>query len=270
MSHGTKDGKIFAADEEYYIEELWENFLGNNCKSLVGKPKLFFIQADRGTMIDPGVSFKSNQLSNVVDNVEVDSARPISIIPKLSDLLVMYSTAEGHHSFRNPLTGSWFIQTLCEVLKTHPDEEILSILTLVNQKIAYEKQAHFSDNAKFDGAKQMPNIVSMLTKSFFLYSKTENDLTDKQKQLRSSCKERLEDYYDFSNSNRGIALIFNHESFDQYSKRNGTRKDGDDLNEVLTYLQFDVRQHMDLKFNEIKSILSEGESLLNKYEHCFN
>ena len=81
----------------------------------------------------------------------------------------------------------------------------------------------------------------------------------------------LDEYYNLWNDYRGIALIFNHESFKNgYSKRNGTRKDGNDLKNVLQKLQFDVRQHMDLKFNEIKSILSEGESLLKKYEHCFN
>jgi caspase 7 len=44
MSHGDIDGKIHAYDGEYLAEELWENFIGTNCETLVGKPKLFFIQ----------------------------------------------------------------------------------------------------------------------------------------------------------------------------------------------------------------------------------
>lgn len=33
-----------ANDSDYEIEELWKYFQGYNCSSLIGKPKLFFIQ----------------------------------------------------------------------------------------------------------------------------------------------------------------------------------------------------------------------------------
>ena len=35
MSHGTKDGKISAADEEYDVRELWMEFIGDNWKTKV-------------------------------------------------------------------------------------------------------------------------------------------------------------------------------------------------------------------------------------------
>ncbi len=44
MSHGGSDGKIHSYDKEYIAQELWENFIGTNCESLIGKPKFFFIQ----------------------------------------------------------------------------------------------------------------------------------------------------------------------------------------------------------------------------------
>lgn len=44
MTHGERKGKIHAADREYDVQELWENFVGEECESLIGKPKLFFIQ----------------------------------------------------------------------------------------------------------------------------------------------------------------------------------------------------------------------------------
>lgn len=47
MSHG-ETGTLFARDKEYPVENLWSYFYGNNCVSLVNKPKLFFIQACRG------------------------------------------------------------------------------------------------------------------------------------------------------------------------------------------------------------------------------
>ncbi|CAO1419814.1 unnamed protein product [Diamesa tonsa] len=140
MSHGMEDGRILAADNEYNVQELWENFIGNNCESLIGKPKLFFIQACRGSMVDPD---------------------PIFVIPNLADLLVMYSTAEDHYSFRNTTQGSWFIQALCEELKTNPNKDLMWILTGVNRRVAFAKQ------------KQMPIIVSMLTKTLCFTPKKE-------------------------------------------------------------------------------------------------
>ena len=43
MSHGD-EGVVQAYDVEYRVNELWDNFVGNNCKSLIGKPKMVFIQ----------------------------------------------------------------------------------------------------------------------------------------------------------------------------------------------------------------------------------
>lgn len=68
--------------------------------------------------------------------------------------------------------------------------------------------------------------------------------------------------YDCLNKNRNVALIFNHESFENVdSKREGTRKDGNDLKNVLQKLQFDVRLYMDLKLNQVRDILHYGKTL---------
>ena len=47
MTHGNENGKILAADREYDVQDLWTNFVGNKCESLIGKPKLFFIQVNK-------------------------------------------------------------------------------------------------------------------------------------------------------------------------------------------------------------------------------
>lgn len=44
MSHGSTYGRIRARDKDYTANELVEFFSGENCPSLAGKPKLFFIQ----------------------------------------------------------------------------------------------------------------------------------------------------------------------------------------------------------------------------------
>lgn len=46
MSHGD-EGVIYAKDHSYKPEQLWTPFAGDKCATLVGKPKLFFIQVGR-------------------------------------------------------------------------------------------------------------------------------------------------------------------------------------------------------------------------------
>lgn len=175
MSHGKKDGKIYAADGEFMVQDLWANFIGEKCPSLIGKPKLFFIQACRGTMTDPGVLYKPRPKLRLLSSDAVDAKlikEPDNfVIPTLSDLLVMYSCAEGYYSFRNPEDGSWFIQALCDELRENSHEDLMSILTGVNRRVAFAKQSNVPNDDKFDAMKQMPNIVSMLTKTMFFMKK---------------------------------------------------------------------------------------------------
>lgn len=44
LSHG-EEGVIFGTDGQEKFENLTKHFKGDRCPSLVGKPKLFFIQA---------------------------------------------------------------------------------------------------------------------------------------------------------------------------------------------------------------------------------
>lgn len=175
MTHGDRDGKILAADGDFMVQELWEYFIGYNCETLIGKPKLFFIQACRGKMTDPGILLKPKprmrmmQMSDSVDSAAFEE-QPF-VLPTLADLLVMYSTAEGYYSFRNPKDGSWFIQALCKELRENGHEELMTILTGVNRTVAYAKQSHVPGEAALDAMKQMPNIVTMLTKSMYFKKK---------------------------------------------------------------------------------------------------
>lgn len=104
----------------------------------------------------------------------VDAKGPqeeVFVIPTLADLLVMYSTAEGFYSFRNPADGSWFIQALCDEFRGNPQDDLMTILTGVNRRVAYAKQSFVPDNDSWDAMKQMPNILSMLTKTLYFTKK---------------------------------------------------------------------------------------------------
>uniref|UniRef100_A0A182YKQ0 Caspase n=1 Tax=Anopheles stephensi TaxID=30069 RepID=A0A182YKQ0_ANOST len=177
MTHG-EDDVLYAKDRTFRVDRLWENFIGKACPSLLGKPKLFFIQACRGHNTDTGVRLeKSNKQATRIDATtaarelpapSIQPGRSKSIqyaIPSMADLLVMYSTYKGHYSWRNPSRGSWFIQALCDELRMHGNsKELLHLLTAVSRKVAYEFQSNVPDDNSLNSKKQMPCIVSMLTR----------------------------------------------------------------------------------------------------------
>ncbi|XP_063332101.1 caspase-3a [Pelmatolapia mariae] len=152
LSHGDED-VFFGTDGSVALKHLTSLFRGDRCKSLAGKPKLFFIQACRGTNLDPGI--------------ETDSGTDGVKIPVEADFLYAFSTAPGYYSWRNTLTGSWFIQSVCDMISKYGKElEILHIMTRVNHKVAVEFESA-SNSPGFDAKKQIPCIVSMLTKEMY-------------------------------------------------------------------------------------------------------
>ncbi|XP_023279111.1 caspase-3-like [Seriola lalandi dorsalis] len=157
LSHGD-DGVIYGTDGCEKFEKLTKYFKGDCCKSLVGKPKLFFIQACRGSGLDEGAS------------LEVDSetsAQTSEKIPVEADFLYAYSTAPGYYSWRNTFNGSWFMQALCEMLQHYSGElELMQIMTRVNRKVALSFESA-SNLPGYSGKKQIPCIVTMLTKDFY-------------------------------------------------------------------------------------------------------
>ncbi|KAM6939773.1 caspase-3a [Xenentodon cancila] len=155
LSHGD-DGVFFGTDGAVKLTSITSLFRGDRCKSLVGKPKLFFIQACRGTELDGGIE---------ADGIEDG----IGKIPVEADFLYAFSTAPGYYSWRNTVSGSWFIQSLCDVIRKYGKElELLHLMTRVNHKVAVEFEST-SNLPGFDAKKQIPCIVSMLTKEMYFF-----------------------------------------------------------------------------------------------------
>ncbi|KAK6484966.1 caspase-8-like [Huso huso] len=155
LSHGEQECVLGTDGDKVYIRDLVSYFNGQNCPSLLTKPKVFFIQACQG---------KTNQQSVQVDGDEPGSAALESdalATPFDADRLIGMATVQDCLSFRSKQKGSWYIQALCKHLKQScpSGEDIHAILTKVNNDVSKE-QGYIRDKLM----KQMPEPRHTLTK----------------------------------------------------------------------------------------------------------
>ena len=131
-------------DETISVEEIVSYFKERD--DLLGKPKLFFIQACRAGIQD--------------DSTNVGYEKHLCP-PESSDILVAYSAIARIKSFWDFFRGSWFIQTLIKQLHTHAhNAHLMDIMALVNKDLT-------ESDLKSPG--QVTKQVSTLTK--FVYFK---------------------------------------------------------------------------------------------------
>ena len=131
LSHG-EDGVICGVDgNTVEVERIVSGFREN--PTLVGKPKLFFIQACRGRESDDGHRAEADSTAALQ---ETPVQEPV-VLPENSDILIAHSTYRGYESYRYSDTGSLFIMKLIEQLKQHAHEKhLMDILTLVNGEVS--------------------------------------------------------------------------------------------------------------------------------------
>ncbi|KAL2716032.1 caspase-1-like isoform X1 [Vespula squamosa] len=197
MSHGEST-LLLSANSYYTADMLWTPFTADKCSTLAGKPKLFFIQNRldrRGMDADLAGPFTGSYLEKVDRKTRVhrmvylsspaacrgqqfddgvlvcqggdvtDSRTDFYSIPVFSDIMVAYSTQSGFYSWRNPDNGSWFIQAICEEFNIHGRTlDLLTLMTFVNRRVAINYQSYTPDQMISHQKKQIPTIVSMLTR----------------------------------------------------------------------------------------------------------
>uniref|UniRef100_A0A8C2SLB6 Caspase 9 n=1 Tax=Coturnix japonica TaxID=93934 RepID=A0A8C2SLB6_COTJA len=154
LSHGCQTshiqfpGGIYGTDGKTIpIEKIVNYFNGSQCPSLRGKPKLFFIQACGGEQKDQGfeVDFESPRDETCQGSIEsdaipfqapsgsVDELDAVASLPTPGDILVSYSTFPGFVSWRDRVSGSWYVETLDSVLECYASsEDLLTMLVRVN------------------------------------------------------------------------------------------------------------------------------------------
>ncbi|KAK5865603.1 hypothetical protein PBY51_019862 [Eleginops maclovinus] len=114
LSHGEND-HVYTYDGKISIQKITAMFKGDKCKSLVGKPKIFVLQACRGDKHDEPVTACDAVDSELKTNEVVVDASAIHTLPAGADFIMCYSVAEGYYSHRETVNGSWYIQDLSAV-----------------------------------------------------------------------------------------------------------------------------------------------------------
>lgn len=113
LTHG-KFGAVYSSDGTLVpIREIMSHFTAQKCPGLAHKPKLFFIQACQGKGIQTPVSIEADAV-----NPEHVSPSLKDSIPDAADFLLGLATVPGYVSFRHVEKGSWYIQSLCNRLKS--------------------------------------------------------------------------------------------------------------------------------------------------------
>ncbi|XP_017768713.1 PREDICTED: caspase-8 [Nicrophorus vespilloides] len=130
LSHGIK-GKVFASNSiPLEIEQIKKKM--THCRNLKDKPKVLIMQSCQGTEIYTENRTESN-LTTDGPSMEWDES------PDVCDILEIWSTVPGYASFRDINKGTWFIQTLCDVIENNNEEHLLDMCIRMQNIIKNKK-----------------------------------------------------------------------------------------------------------------------------------
>ncbi|KAJ8350280.1 hypothetical protein SKAU_G00254100 [Synaphobranchus kaupii] len=158
LSHGTEQDVYGRDGKRVPIQDILSPFNGANCPSLANKPKVFFIQACRGKKVQEAVAVHADCIGGATGPETDAGATHGYTLPVDSDFLVSMATVQECVSIRHSLSGSWYIQSLCQQLKQGCPrrEDILTILTRVNEEVSRREGVLSSPNGP-QLAKQTPD-----------------------------------------------------------------------------------------------------------------
>jgi hypothetical protein len=164
MSHGDKSKIISSDSHEIDLSEFITPLKRN--ASLKSKPKVFFIQACRGSneMSADNPSGTAQSSSNIVYSRYYDHENRL---PKETDFLFSYSTLEDYVSYRDE-DGTWYIQMLCKAIQEEESKEISAILRYTHYLISKMVGKHRFPNGDAVEFKMTPTYEDRLTKLFYI------------------------------------------------------------------------------------------------------
>lgn len=172
LTHGKGHGKILVRDGYVSTKDVMSRIA--NAPGLLGKPKIILFQACRGAEIDKGCDAgnkngrtlaRSNEVEDESDEAEEEDTE--TFLARNVDTLLIYPSCKGFVSFGNKRSGTWFVDSLCQVLSIHGrQKEITEILTVVNRLVS--EMVGWNEEEKIVHAKQTAELKSRLTKKLYL------------------------------------------------------------------------------------------------------
>ncbi|KAI6653274.1 hypothetical protein LOD99_3799 [Oopsacas minuta] len=149
-THGDQGDLLYGRDEKPYSlhRDIVSPFKPDNCPSLKGKPKIFFIQSCRG-----------NKEGNI-PQIRGDCYERASVTLE-SDFLIAYSAVLGFKSFRSTTGGSWFVTQLKRAFEKYRNDFNLSAIITFTNQLVIQKSIQASGECNYV---QTCQLVSTLTK----------------------------------------------------------------------------------------------------------
>ena len=169
LSHGNA-GHIYGSDSILLpLDDITLQLSGEKCRSLISKPKLFFLQACRGLQKDKAVRVQSDSGgTGIQEQVLTDSgaARMATdsdvTIPDAADFFFSYATPINQVAWRDLDNGSWYVSELCKSLTSYGTfASLLDMVTRTNGEVAR--------GYSYKDFKQEPDFNSRLRKNVFFF-----------------------------------------------------------------------------------------------------
>ncbi|KAL6433837.1 hypothetical protein ACFW04_005813 [Cataglyphis niger] len=131
--------------EKVMCTDICDYFTAEACPQLAEKPKIFIFQLCRGKRKQKAVAHCRTAIDTIPMDVNTNANNfehnHISNMSRLttrnySDMLIVQSTLPGHVSYRDRITGSWFIHYLCSTFMNYAcTTHIQDLFTMVDAEL---------------------------------------------------------------------------------------------------------------------------------------
>lgn len=168
-SHGDGEAFLTKDDGRITIQEILTPFKAGNCKSLAGKPKIFFINACLGESYQRMVKYEKDGPSMSADaGVAVNLS---NYVPNEADFCVVLSTVPGYTSLRHKTEGTLFVQSFYDCIKEkYNDHHLVDILTIVNSDVNQKFVKIANQLGGQNPIGQVSTLVQTLSKAIYFSS----------------------------------------------------------------------------------------------------
>lgn len=169
LSHGSESGVYGTDGLEVDMNDILTYFDNKKCKQMLGKPKIFIVQACRGRLADYGVKdtqtfFSQPESQTFTDPSQLTLPRisrwtewseiDRNFHPTRTDMVLCFSCHTGYVSTRNEEEGSWLGASLADHLQKEAyRRHLIDILNMVSRDVR--------TRVSNDGHKQVLEITTI-------------------------------------------------------------------------------------------------------------